>query len=123
MDAERDFRGYYCRRCHTYSRLYRQGDEGDFSGVCPKCGDKLTLPAAYAEEGLFFSGASAREATVNLWDSYYQRKIVATVARGTGAGVLETVRYNGVTWYRVRAGKHEGWVSGSFIRRVSPPKD
>lgn len=113
----REFRGYYCSRCHTYTRLYRDSKHGGFGGKCPKCGVELFLDEASADEQLFFTGGEKYK-PLNLWDSYYKSKIVGTVDAGTPARVLGTAVYNGVTWYRVKAGGVEGWISGSFIRHL-----
>jgi hypothetical protein len=116
MSDKRDYRGYYCSRCHTYTRIYRD-ESGGFSGKCPKCGIDLVLDEFSAEGQFFFSGGK-RVRPLNLWDSYNKRKIIGTVEAGTPARVLETKVYNSVTWYRVRVGDLEGWISGTFIRHL-----
>jgi hypothetical protein len=112
-----DFKGYYCKGCHTYTRLYRKEPHGHYTGRCPSCGREIFLPAGEADDSLFYTGGGTFR-TINLWDSYAQGKIIGQVEAGTRAKVLEKVQYRGVTWYRVRAGKTEGWVSGTFIRRL-----
>jgi hypothetical protein len=116
MDEMHDFKGYYCGRCHTYTRIYRD-ETGGFSGKCPKCGIKLILDEASAEGRFFFSGGR-NVRPLNIWDSYLKRKIIGTVEAGTAANVLETKVYNGVTWYHVRVGRLDGWISGTFIRHL-----
>ena len=111
----KDFKGYYCSRCHSYTRLYRSDSLGNFKGRCPGCGTEIFLVGDEAGSPLFFTGGS-RHTPINLWDSYFQGKIIAQVERGTPAKVLETVDFRGITWYLVRAGRKQGWVSGTFIR-------
>ena len=118
MGEKREFKGYYCRQCHVYTRLYSDERRGGFSGVCPRCGTKLHLDEASEDDGLFFTGGSDYR-TINIWDSYLQRNKIGEVDKGTPAKVLETQVYNGVTWYRIRAEGIEGWVSGTFIRQLS----
>ena len=117
MGRSREYRGYYCSSCHSYLRLYRDDSDGSFRGSCPGCGCQLELPAAYADECFFFSGGD-RYSPINLWDSYRQGKVVTRVDTGTPARLLEMKKYKGVTWFRVRVAGSEGWVSGSFIRRL-----
>lgn len=117
MCAAADFRGYYCRQCHTYSRLYRKESENAFTGICPKCGRHIHLPAGNPSNQLFFSGGSSTK-KINIWDSYTGGKIIGQVAKGTRAKVLETKTLNSVIWYKVRSGKITGWVSGMFIRNL-----
>lgn len=117
MGRSREYRGYYCSSCNSYSRLYRDDRDGSFRGTCSGCGCRLELPAAYAEECFFFSGGK-RFRPIHMWDSYRQGKVVAHVDAGTRARLLESKKYKGATWYRVRAAGTEGWVIGSFIRRL-----
>jgi len=117
MNSTQEFRGYYCTRCHSYTRLYRDSTRPGFSGTCPGCGTKLYLDPEAAENGFFFTGGKGYR-HVNVWDSYFKRRKIGEVKVGTHARVLETKVYNGVKWYRVKAGAVEGWVSGTFIRRL-----
>lgn len=119
MDQDkREFRGYYCARCRFYTRLYRDNAKADFRGVCPRCGAHLVLPAAAAEEGLFFTGGSDASRHINLRAECGGGQIIGSIPPGTPAHMVETRHHAGVLWYRIRVGKLEGWVSGSFIRKT-----
>lgn len=112
-------KGTYCKSCHVYFQLRKQAD-GSFAGRCPRCGRN-----SYAEPGddkkLFVSVRSPKtqEKPINIWESFSGGKIIGQVEAGTPARMLETRKYNGVTWYRIVAGNITGWVSGSFIRQIS----
>jgi hypothetical protein len=55
---------------------------------------------------------------INIRDDYRSGKIIGQLEAGTPAKVIEKRDYNSVTWYRIRAGSLEGWVSGTFIRPI-----
>jgi hypothetical protein len=115
--GKREFRGYYCARCHLYSRLYRDNPAADFRGVCPRCGAHLSLSAAAADEGLFFTGGNKAARPINVRDACGNGTIIGSLPPGTPAQVLETRQYAGVVWYHIRTGQIQGWVSGVFIRK------
>ncbi len=115
MSQPKEFRGYYCRRCHAYSRLFPDERSTGFRGTCPRCGIEILVGSEAAEHALFFSGGR-KFRTINLWDSYRRGKIIGEVEAGTKARVLSSTDYKGVTWYHVRTGGKSGWVSGAFIR-------
>ncbi len=117
MNQTREFRGYYCRRCHTYTRLYRKKRSAEFRGTCSICGVEIIVDANTAENALFFTGGK-KYRTINIWNSYRRGKIIGQVEAGTGALILGKAEYNGVTWYHVRSGNLTGWVSGAFIRQL-----
>lgn len=117
MNKSKDFRGYYCKRCHTYTRLYKDEGADHYRGKCPKCRIEIALEAGIGEVSFFFTGGQEHR-RINLWDSYRQGKIIGKVDKGTRAKVLGKNTYNGVTWYHVRAGDKTGWVSGTFIRHL-----
>ena len=117
MSNKREFKGYYCKRCHTYTRLYRDVS-GDFSGTCPRCSTKLLLPADFAETGLFHDAIAGKRSLINVWDHYDGGRIVGQISAGTGAKLLGTIKHRSVTWYRIQSGEINGWVSGKFIRRL-----
>lgn len=117
MAGKREFRGHYCKRCHTYTRLYRD-NRGDFTGICPRCNTHLLLPADFAETGFFHSETTDNRSQINVWDHYDGGRIIGQVSAGTGAKLLGTVKHKSVNWYRIQYGEITGWVSGKFIRRI-----
>lgn len=117
MGNKVNFRGCYCRRCHTYYRLYQRKPGDGFSGTCPGCNTKTYLPLAEVGGGLFVTGGAGRKA-INIWDNYCGGEIIGQVDEGSTANVLNKAVYNGVDWYEIRAGKVTGWVSGRFIRKI-----
>lgn len=71
------------------------------------------------ESGDFFvSGSMKKQEVVNIWDRYGGGQIIGTLPVGTPAKILETTTFNSITWYKIRAGKVEGWISGSFLRKI-----
>jgi hypothetical protein len=54
---------------------------------------------------------------IDLWDAPEQNESVGQVAHNTKGIVLQKRSYNGVMFYRVRAGGYTGWISRGFIER------
>ena len=114
---DKEFKGYICKRCRNYVRVYREKHEPYFSGRCTKCNSEIILQAEKDDQSIP-KHLLKKEETINIWDSYSGGKIIGTLVAGTFAKRLQTVKYNGVDWYRIQAGKLIGWVSGSFIRKL-----
>jgi len=114
-------KGFYCKGCHTYFQLRRR-DDGSYKGSCPRCG-KIAIADKDSGSGTFVHTTQTSEKKkdrrlVNVWESYSGGRIIGRVDVGTPAQLLETQRYNGVTWYRIRTAEVTGWVSSSFIRKA-----
>ena len=54
---------------------------------------------------------------INIWKSPNREGISGSVPHNTKATVLDTTNYNGVRYYKVRAGGVTGWVSELFINK------
>ena len=75
MGRSREYRGYYCSSCNSYSRLYRDDRDGSFRGTCSGCGCRLELPAAYAEECFFFSGGGGKNRGIDQGKAVIVEKV------------------------------------------------
>ena len=118
MSENRKYKGYYCKRCHNYTRLYLNEAKGVYEGRCSKCGRQAEMIPDYPGQGLFHSQIKRRTDTINLRESYQGGRIIATIPVGTPARVLRQERYNGIIWYEIESGNLKGWVSGNYIRKL-----
>lgn len=118
MSKGKKYKGYYCPRCHNYSRIYLNPATGLYEGHCSKCGKETTLAPDNKGQALFQNQVIEKRDAINIRDSYQGGRIVGSIPAGTPAKVLRKEKYNGVIWYLVSFGNVQGWVSGSYIRKL-----
>ena len=119
MASGKNFKGYYCKRCRTYTRLYINENTGNYVGICPKCKKQLLLPGSLKDSSLFYKNAVSKDDFINVWDHYAGGKIIGQMVAGTPAKLLETTKYNSVNWFKVTNGQITGWVTSKFIKKIT----